>query len=584
MSSTMGTEPPSGQTSSLTVILIAFNSADWLPSCLGALAAAAPDAPIVVVDNASTDGSAQIARRCSPTAAIIQASTNLGFAGAANLGAKASQTDLVVLMNPDVTVGPTTLSSLAVSFGARPEAGIIGARLLYPDGKMLQHAGGEITYPLALASHHGFGEPDAGQHSIAREVGYVTGALMGIRRSVLLGLDGLDEGFYPAYFEEADFCTRARLAGWQVLYDPSVVALHHESATTGRDSSAYFHLYHRGRIRYVLKHYTPHQLWHDYYPAESTRLAGLAEEAVRSGARDELTALAIAYREVGDLLAGRESYVPPVLSPVPLSASQVLADVVGELGHRAARMLASLLEAHSSITDASPTATSSVEVSRSPEVVGAITLADEKTSEPLIGSITRAATEPPAESIVPPSSFADPEAAAVASLRALIAKARQVGQVEPSEFKSGVPFAGPVVVRFRRAWNWMATKWYVLPIVQRQNRFNSLAADTLQTIADRSEEQAASYQRTIRDARREFVELRMRVDTAEAMTRELSSSVSEIRLETLELGISSSERMVVQLTREMALVRARLAIDQARPESPPDSTARTRPEGPVADS
>jgi GT2 family glycosyltransferase len=398
---------PSEADDAAAAVVVAYNSARWLPACLSALLASRPAPEVIVVDNASADGSAELAAQRFPTVRLIRSAVNLGFAGGANLGLRASRAGVAVILNPDVEVTPDAIAHLVDALQADPAAAAAGGKLLYPDGKTIQHAGGTLSYPLALAEHPGRGEEDRGQYDASREVEYVTGALFAVRRSVLAEIGAFDEGFYPAYFEETDLCRRARQAGYRVLYVPAAVAIHHESVTVGRETAASYRFYHRNRLRYVLKHYTDDQLWRDFLPAELERLAGLA--------RAEVAALRDACADNLAVLAGRPDFLANPAAAAPLRASSRRREILRVLAGRAEAILAE--------------------------------------------------REMPA--------YLPPELTAGLTARGQL--------VEPS-FRSAAPLIGPLIIRVRRLWNWMSTKWYVRPIVDQQSAFNALVVEALRAV------------------------------------------------------------------------------------------------------
>jgi GT2 family glycosyltransferase len=251
-----------------SIIVINWNGAAYLDACLKALLAqtAAGD-EVLVVDNDSTDGSVELLRSRFPDVRLVRNARNLGYAGGANVGLRSAQGDLFVLLNPDVEVHPGWLRALMGAL-REEQVGVVGCKLYYPDGQTIQHAGGIITFPLATADHYGYRQRDEGQWDREREVDYVTGAALALRRDVLDGVGFFDEGFYPAYYEEVDFCFRARDAGYQVRYVPEAVATHHEHAALGEESYWYIRYFHRNRLRFVLKHRGPQWFVEDFVPAE----------------------------------------------------------------------------------------------------------------------------------------------------------------------------------------------------------------------------------------------------------------------------------------------------------------------------
>jgi len=257
-----------------SVIVLSWNGKTYLPDCLNAVMAQT-HAPheVILVDNASTDGSVESVAANFPQFRIIRNDENLGFAGGMNVGLKQATGDIAVLLNQDTVVREDWLAALVKAMEADALIGIAGCKVLYPDGETIQHAGGYLEYPLGLAHHYGYGELDQGQWDEQREVKYVTGAAMAIRREMLERIGYLDEDFFPAYFEDADICIRARQTGYKVVYVPTAVLLHYESASTERETVQQHYHYHRNRLRLLLKHYTLEQFKQDFFPAEKERFA-----------------------------------------------------------------------------------------------------------------------------------------------------------------------------------------------------------------------------------------------------------------------------------------------------------------------
>jgi GT2 family glycosyltransferase len=255
-----------------SVLILSWNGETYLPDCLNAVMAQS-HAPheVILVDNASTDGSVELVAANFPQVRIICNDENLGFAGGMNAGLKEATGDIAVLLNQDTVVREDWLAELVKAMETDKHIGIAGCKILYPDGQTIQHAGGYLEYPLGLSHHYGYGELDQGQWDEQREVEYVTGAAMAIQLEVLERIGYLDDDFFPAYFEDADLCLRARQAGYKVVYVPTAALLHHESASTETVEQHYY--YHRNRLRLLLKHYTLEQFKRDFLPAEKERFA-----------------------------------------------------------------------------------------------------------------------------------------------------------------------------------------------------------------------------------------------------------------------------------------------------------------------
>jgi GT2 family glycosyltransferase len=257
-----------------SVIILSWNGETYLPDCLNAVMAQS-HAPheVILVDNASTDGSVELVAANFPQVRIICNDENLGFAGGMNVGLKEATGDIAVLLNQDTVVREDWLAELVKAMETDKHVGIAGCKILYPDGQTIQHAGGYLEYPLGLAHHYGYGEPDQGQWDEQREVEYVTGAAMAIQREMLERIGYLDDDFFPAYFEDADICIRARQAGYKVVFVPTAVLVHHESASTEAETVEQHYYYHRNRLRLLFKHYTLEQFKRDFLPTEKERFA-----------------------------------------------------------------------------------------------------------------------------------------------------------------------------------------------------------------------------------------------------------------------------------------------------------------------
>jgi GT2 family glycosyltransferase len=250
-----------------SVIIPTWNAGALIDGCLASISGQlAADDELIVIDNASHDGTPDHIAARYPQVQLVRLPENLGFAGGINRGLQRAHGDELILINQDVALRAGCLAALSAQLAAGPA--IVGAKLLYPDGVTVQHAGGLITWPRALPNHYGYRQIDDGRWDEVKEVDYVTGALFAFNRPVLEAIGLLDEGFYPAYYEEVDYCYRARAAGARVIYEPAAVALHHETQSIDQRSPAYHQAMERGRLRFVLKHGPPGRLFGDFFPAE----------------------------------------------------------------------------------------------------------------------------------------------------------------------------------------------------------------------------------------------------------------------------------------------------------------------------
>jgi len=273
-----------------SVIIVSLNGQPRISMPLDAMRACEPAAhEVLLVDNGSTDGLSPYVKENYPEVELIRSPRNLGFAGGNNLGILNAGGDVVILLNDDTEPRVDWLGPLAAAFSANPKLGIAGCQLLYPGTAKVQHLGG-IVHANGLTDHVGWGnaahEGGAGLPPLI-PADYVTGAAMAIRREVLAEVGLLDVGFWPIYFEETDFCHRARGAGWEIATVPASIVVHHESQTTHAWSQKFLETYHRNRLRYLIKNRTLRE-WPRTLRAEATWLAQHAPW-------DQLMPLAKAY-------------------------------------------------------------------------------------------------------------------------------------------------------------------------------------------------------------------------------------------------------------------------------------------------
>jgi GT2 family glycosyltransferase len=223
----------------LDPVIVNWNGARYLPKCLSALARSTVPVRVVVVDNASSDGSADYIRAHHPEVELLALPENRGYAGGANVGIGRTKGEYVLVMNPDVILAPDHIEILLDRFDAHPTAGITQGRLHQASPTEYLTGRFSPTAPLDTAGHRasrarmvydrGQGEPSQGRYESEESVFSACGAAMMLRRSMLedIAPDGeyFDESFF-AYKEDIDLCWRARLRGWDVRYVPEAVGWH----------------------------------------------------------------------------------------------------------------------------------------------------------------------------------------------------------------------------------------------------------------------------------------------------------------------------------------------------------------------
>jgi glycogen(starch) synthase len=290
----------------VSVIIPVWNGAGTIGQCLDALAAGSslPD-EIICVNNGSVDSSAaEVAAR--PGVRLLPQLANLGFAGGVNVGLAAARGDLLVLLNQDCIVRPGWLAALR-AVNESGAAGILGCVIFHADGR-LDHVGARLSRPLAFGEHL-----DVDAAGTERALEFVTGAALAIRRAVYVDLGPLDDGFYPAYYEDADYCFRARRRGYAVTCVPGAEVDHLRTARTAyADPLRFWMNQHRARYRFVLKHCDESE-WASFLSAESAA-ARSEPGSLQSCAR--ALALGMTLRDLHAILGRRsaESGGPPLIT------------------------------------------------------------------------------------------------------------------------------------------------------------------------------------------------------------------------------------------------------------------------------
>ncbi len=223
-----------------SIVIPTWNGLGMLRDCLEAIRANTPigdvdtgEWEVVVVDNGSADGTLEHLRGLTPPFRFVRSDENLGFARGCNLGARAARGDLLLFLNNDTLPQPGWLAPLVRELRSDPGAGIAGAKLLYPNGR-IQHAGIAFSRDSRIPYHvyPGFDSHwPAANHR--RELRAVTGACLLVRRDAFEAAGGFDEG-YRNGLEDIDLCLSVRARGGRIVYQPASVVVHLEEQTPGR--------------------------------------------------------------------------------------------------------------------------------------------------------------------------------------------------------------------------------------------------------------------------------------------------------------------------------------------------------------
>jgi GT2 family glycosyltransferase len=253
----------------VSVIVVSYNTRAELLRCLAAIARnVALPSEVVVVDNASRDGSAAAAREALPDARVIENPENVGFSKANNLGLRATTAPYVLILNSDAELRPGCLESLCALLDRRPELAAIGPRTLGSDGRIQVSFGPALT-PLAEWRQRRLvkGVREGAQWALREaarraasehEPDWLSASCLLARREALEGVGGFDEGFF-LYEEDVDLCLRLRRAGWRLAFTPAAEVVHHLGRSMEQVPSLARLEYDRSHLRYYRKHNGP--LW-----------------------------------------------------------------------------------------------------------------------------------------------------------------------------------------------------------------------------------------------------------------------------------------------------------------------------------
>lgn len=218
-----------------SIVIPVYNQFAHTLACLRAIAEHPPRAPfeVIVVDDGSSDETVNALPRVAGLR-CHRRERNGGFIAACNDGAALARGEILVFLNNDTVPQPGWLDALLDTFETHPDAGLVGAQLLYPDGR-LQEAGGVVFADGSAWNYGRFGSPDDPRYAYLREADYVSGAAMAIPRALFEALGGFDARYAPAYYEDTDLAFAVRAAGRRVLYQPAARVVHDEGTTAGTD-------------------------------------------------------------------------------------------------------------------------------------------------------------------------------------------------------------------------------------------------------------------------------------------------------------------------------------------------------------
>lgn len=252
----------------VSVIIVSWNARDYLTQCLSSLTTEACRYPmdIIVVDNASSDGSADCIESNYPNVHLIRNTENLGFAKANNIGISVSKGKYLCFINSDVKVLPDCITRLMEYCEEHPEAGMVGPRIIGGDGLLQRSCRGfpsvwnMFCRALALDSMFKKFKPFTGyslrhwtQNSL-RDVDILTGCFWLVRRQALEQVELLDETFF-IYGEDMDWCKRFWSKGWRVVFVPSAEAIHYGGGSSSNAPIRFYIERQKADLQYWKKHH-----------------------------------------------------------------------------------------------------------------------------------------------------------------------------------------------------------------------------------------------------------------------------------------------------------------------------------------
>lgn len=247
----------------VSIILVNYNGADVLVDCLKSINKFVPghNCEVIVVDNASQDNSVDIIENKFPNVQLIKLTKNVGFGAGNNAGAKVAKGEFLFLLNTDTIITSNILPHLVDLMEKNPTVGIIGPKLLFPDGRFQISFSPTISIKGELEARklHRYAESRTklalleNNFQKIQEVDIVVGAAFFIRGDLFRTLGGFDEKFFM-YFEESDLCQRAKNIGYEILYTPKISLIHVRGYSTSKLASPMAVEYRRSQLYYYQKH------------------------------------------------------------------------------------------------------------------------------------------------------------------------------------------------------------------------------------------------------------------------------------------------------------------------------------------
>jgi GT2 family glycosyltransferase len=221
----------------VSIIIPAYNGWQLNYGCVLSIINNTPDIAyeVILADDCSTDKT-RICTTSIKNIIHVRNAKNLGFLGNCNNAARSAKGKYILFLNNDTEVTPNWLSSLVKLIENNDMIGMVGSKLIYPDGR-LQEAGGILWNDGSAWNYGNKQDPDAPEYNYVKEVDYTSGACMLVRKNIWLTIGGFDERYAPAYYEDTDLAFQVRQQGYKVMYQPLSEVIHYEGYSNGTDKS-----------------------------------------------------------------------------------------------------------------------------------------------------------------------------------------------------------------------------------------------------------------------------------------------------------------------------------------------------------
>ena len=343
----------------ISIIIPVFNQLPFTQACLGSIQKhqGKERFEVIVVDDSSTDATAEVIPKL-PGIVYLRNERNLGFVASCNRGAAKARGDYLVFLNNDTTVTAGWLSALRETFQIDPKAGLVGSKLVFPDGR-LQEAGGIIWRDGSGWNRGKFQDPAKPEYNYLRDVDYCSAACIMISKSVFESIGGFDAKYEPAYYEDVDLAFKLRRAGFKTLYQPVSQVVHYEGATGGTDVSTGTKKYQSiNRTKFV-------EAWAEVLAAKPANGDVTSYEKLALGQKRVLVVdhhLPMPERDAGSLrmfqilvilreLGHRVIFIPDNLADIPPYTAELQKRGVQVIHHPYIKSVRAYLEAHGADLD-----------------------------------------------------------------------------------------------------------------------------------------------------------------------------------------------------------------------------------------